>query len=131
MLEYNEVEILGAVDLVANLKRAPPQPQTSYPGYPPQPFAAQQPQPPPAGVNPNLANIIGGMDPVALQKLIGAIAQQAPAPAAYTGYNQAAAAPLLGQTGLQGFGGQRPAQPTQQVQDIMAQLAALSKKGAP
>jgi hypothetical protein len=78
------------------------------------------------------------MNPAALQKVFGAIAQQAPAAPAYQTYNQNPAgvtslAGLLGQpAGYQGYGGQqRPAQqgaPTQQVQDIMAQLAALSKK---
>ena len=77
-------------------------------------------------MNPNLANIIGGMNPAALQKVLGAIAQQPPPAATYGGYNQA---PAMGQGPmLQGFGGQRQPQPTQQVQDIMAQLAAFTKK---
>lgn len=115
-----------------------PQQLPPYSGYPPQQHYAPpvQPQAPqlPAGVNPNLANIIGSMDPAALQKVFGAIASQqvAPAPApAYGGYNQTAVPGMLGQGSvLQGFSGQgRAAQPpTQQVQDIMAQLAALSKK---
>ena len=131
--EYNEIDIPVAVDLVAAIKRGPSQPQAQFQGYPPPVYPAQHSQPPPTGVNPNLANIIGGMDPAALQKVLGAIAQQAPPPATYPGYNQSTAPPLLGQTGpvLQGFGGQRQPQTTQQVQDIMAQLAALSKKGAP
>jgi ABC-type cobalamin/Fe3+-siderophores transport system ATPase subunit len=94
-------------------------------GYPPQQFPPQPQPAPPAGVNPNLANIIGGLNPAALQKVLGAIAQQPPPPATYPAYNQAP----IGQTPvLQGFGGQRQPQPTQQVQDIMAQLAALSRK---
>jgi hypothetical protein len=138
-LEYNEIDIPVAVDLVAAMKRGPAPPQQpQFAGYPPQqhyapPVQPQQPQLP-AGVNPNLANIIGSMDPAALQKVFGAIASQqvpqAPAPA-YGGYNQTAAPGILGQGSvLQGFGGQgRAAQPpAQQVQDIMAQLAALSKK---
>jgi hypothetical protein len=135
-LEYNEIDIPVAVDLVTALKRgpipAPAAPPPAYGGYPPQQFAPQLPQPPrpaalPPGVNPNLANIIGGMDPAALQKVFGAIAQQPPPPATtYGGYNQG---PMMGQGPvLQGYGGQRPPQPTQQVQDIMAQLAALTKK---
>jgi len=138
-LEYNEIDIPVAVDLVATLKRGPiPAPAPIYSGYPPQQYPPQQhpqqypPQQPPqpafpTGVNPNLANIIGGMNPAALQKVLGAIAQQPP-PAAttYGGYNQA---PAMGQGPmLQGFGGQRQAQPTQQIQDIMAQLSALAKK---
>jgi len=72
------------------------------------------------------------MNPTTLQKVFGALAQQQPPPPvmpqpAY-GYQ-----PMQGGlAGLQGFGGQRPPapgrRPTQQVQDIMAQLAALSKK---
>jgi len=78
------------------------------------------------------------MNPAALQKVFGAIAQQQPPPAAvapatmYGGYSNPAAGGVQGVLGqgtvLQGYGGQRPAQPTQQVQDIMAQLAALSRK---
>jgi nuclear polyadenylated RNA-binding protein 3 len=128
--EYNEIDIPIAVDLVAALKRGPPPVQQPPPftGYPTQ-YPPQPPQPTlPAGVNPNLANIIGSMNPAALQKVFGVIAQQPPA-AAYGGYNQPAVPGLLGQGSvLQGFGGQRAPQPTQQVQDIMAQLAALSKK---
>ena len=77
------------------------------------------------------------MNPAALQKVFGAIAQQpppaavAPAPT-YGGYTNQAVGGIQGVLGqgsvLQGYGGQRPAQPTQQVQDIMAQLAALSRK---
>jgi len=135
--EYNEIDFEPAVDLVLALKRGPVQP--SYPTFPPQsgygapaPIAGL-----PAGVNPNLANIIGSLNPGDLQKLLGALAQQPPAPApAYPAYPPQGAGAvglsgLLGQPGLQGFGGQ-PAgaanPPAQQVQDIMAQLAALSKK---
>lgn len=77
------------------------------------------------------------MNPSALQKVFGAIAQQPPpvtaAPPTYGGYGTQTAGGVQGVLGqgnvLQGYGGQRPAQPTQQVQDIMAQLAALSRKG--
>ena len=136
-IEYNEIEIPVAVDLVATLKRGPipvpvpvpaPPPMPMYGGYPPQHYPPQQPPQPtfPSGVNPNLANIIGGMNPEALQKVLGAIAQQPPPATTYGGYNQV---PAMGQGPvLQGFGGQRQPQPTQQVQDIMAQLAALTKK---
>jgi hypothetical protein len=131
-LEYNEIEIPVAVDLVATLKRGPiaaPPPAPMYGGYPPQHYPPQQPPPQPAfpaGVNPNLANIIGGMNPAALQKVLGAIAQQPPPATTYGGYNPV---PTMGQGPvLQGFGGQRQPQPTQQVQDIMAQLAAMTKK---
>jgi hypothetical protein len=134
--EYNEIDIPAAVDLVVALKRGvQPIPQQPLPfaGYPPQQYPPQQPALP-AGVNPNLANIIGSMNPAALQKVLGAIAQQQPQPlppATYAGYNQTGVQGVLGQgAALQGFGGQRQAQPqpTQQVQDIMAQLAALSRK---
>ena len=139
--EYKEIEIPIAVDLVLAMKRGPiqqpppPQPPAAYPGYPPQYPPAAAPALP-AGVNPNLANIIGSMNPATLQKVFGALAQQQPPPVAQQpayGYQQPPAA-QLGMGGLQGFGGQQrpppthgPA-PTQQVQDIMAQLAALSKK---
>jgi hypothetical protein len=147
--EYKEIEIPIAVDLVVAMKRGPlsaaaaaPQPP-AFPGYPPQypPAAAAQhvASAPalPAGVNPNLANIIGSMNPATLQKVFGALAQQQQpplpvAPQQTYGY-QPQAPPQTGFGGLQGFGGQRPppaqgSAPTQQVQDIMAQLAALSKK---
>jgi hypothetical protein len=140
--EYNEIDIPVAVDLVIAMKNASlPVQQPAFPTYPPQQFP-QQPFPPqqpalPAGVNPNLANIIGSMGPAALQKVFGAIAQQPVAAPQYQGYNpppNPGLAGLLGQNPtLGGYGMQppRPAQtgpPTQQVQDIMAQLAALSKK---
>jgi len=134
--EYKEIEIPIAVDLVIAMKRgplsAPVQQQPPYPAYPPQYPPAPVAPALPTGVNPNLANIIGSMNPTTLQKVFGALAQQQPPPPvmpqpAY-GYQ-----PMQGGlAGLQGFGGQRPPAPgpapTQQVQDIMAQLAALSKK---
>ena len=119
------------MDLVAALKRGAPAPQQpAFVGYPPQTYPPAQPQPLlPGGVNPNLANIIGNMSPAALQKVFSAMAQQPPQ-TTYSGYNQPAVPGLLAQGTpvLQGFGGQTQPQPTQQVQDIMAQLAALSKK---
>ena len=131
-IEYNEIEVPAAVDLIVALKRGPQQ-SAPFPAYP-TPYAAQ-PSPLPAGVNPNLANIIGSMNPAALQKVLGAIAQQQPivappAAVAYGGYTQAGALQgVLGQGNVhQGYSGQPAAQPTQQVQDIMAQLAALSRK---
>lgn len=140
-LEYNEIDIPVAVDLVAAIKR-PPQIALQHPpftGYPaPTPYAAPLPiqpvqQPLPAGVNPNLASIIGNMNPSALQQVFGALAKQPASTYAAYGQPTAAVPGMIGQPAppLQGFGGQpqRPQQqPTQQVQDIMAQLAALSKK---
>lgn len=138
--EYNEIEFNAAADLILAMKRGPIQPPT-YPSYPAQPGLPAPAAAPPtlsAGVNPNLANIIGGMNPADLQKVLGALAQQS-APAAtapaYAGYPAQGVSvnPMggFGQGGLQGFGGQAGSSssaPTQQVQDIMAQLAALSKK---
>lgn len=138
--EYNEIDIPAAVDLVLNVKRGPaplPAPQPPYAGSP---YAGYAPQAPyaaasaaPAGVNPNLANIIGSLNPAALKQVFGAISQQPPpAQLGYAGYNQPA--PTGAPTGPAGYGGtyggSRPGttQPTQQIQDIMAQLAAFSKK---
>ena len=144
-VEYNEIDIPAAVDLVLNVKRgpvpvAPPQPPYAGSPYAGSPYAGYAPPVPypaaaaPAGVNPNLANIIGSLNPAALKQVFGAISQQPPpAQLGYAGYNQPA--PTGTQPGTAGYGGSynggsRPgtAQPTQQIQDIMAQLAAFSKK---
>jgi nuclear polyadenylated RNA-binding protein 3 len=140
--EYNEIDIPVAVDLVLAMKTASlPVQQPAFPVFPPQQFPQQQfplqQSAPPGGVNPNLANIIGSMGPAALQKVFGAIAQQPIATPQYHGYNQPpnqGLAGLLGQNpALGGYGMQPPraaqaGPPAQQVQDIMAQLTALSKK---
>jgi len=142
--EYNEIDIPTAIDLVLNIKRGPPPSMAAAPpgppfsGYPP-----TQPYPPavapvaPTGVNPNLANIIGSLNPAALKQVFSAISQQPPLTqqTAYAGFNQPAPTqpagpPVPGGYPAYNTGSQRPGtqQPTQQIQDIMAQLAAFSKK---
>lgn len=105
-LEYNEIDVPMAIDLVLAIKRGRLPQTTPATRYPPQQYQ-QAPQPPtlPSGVNPNLANIIGSMDPTALQRVLGAIAQQ-PTPQSYGGYNQPGVQGSVGQPALQGFGGQ-------------------------
>ncbi|ODQ56588.1 hypothetical protein SAICODRAFT_28666 [Saitoella complicata NRRL Y-17804] len=134
--EYADVDINVGVALVQRLKQAaaavaaPPAMGYGMPppvGYPP--IAA-----PPVAAAPgaNLANIISSLDPAALQNVIGALAkaQQPGAAPVAPGYPPAGLPAGFAMPGYPGAGAPGPGPatqgaPTQQVQDIMAQLARL------
>ena len=93
LLEYDALDANIAAELVIRAKSthlAPPPgpvpgPYNTAPSYgapqygqAPQNLPSQQPQP--AGANPNLANLITSMDGPALQKLLGAMAQNPQTP---------------------------------------------------
>ncbi|BFZ59038.1 nuclear polyadenylated RNA-binding protein 3 [Saitoella coloradoensis] len=144
--EYADVDINVGVALVQRLKQAA---VAAHPAMAMQPAGYGMPPPvgigyPPVAAPPpaaaaaaapgaNLASIISSLDPAALQNVIGALAkaqQPGAAPVAPPGYPSAGLPAGFAMPGYPGAGAPGPAPPaqgapTQQVQDIMAQLARL------